>query len=177
MDIASTIEPALARAKDRDELVTLFAGDVWRFASTLVRRREDAEDVVMEVFAAAFRDFDRVRSAANQRAWLLTIARKKAADSHRRHYRRAELPLTDAPPAPPTTPSALHLAAHEALGRLPDHQREVLTLKYVNGLSIEEIGRVMRRSTAATNSLLQRARQCLRDALGVGFEESTGEAR
>ena len=46
----------------------------------------------------------------------------------------------------------------------PD-QREALILKYVNGLSTEEVGLVIRRSLAATNSLLQRGRESLRAAL------------
>ncbi|RYG19349.1 hypothetical protein EON82_21575, partial [bacterium] len=55
IDLAASDE---RRAHNPDELVTLFSEDVWRFASAQMRRREDAEDVVMETFAAAFRDFD-----------------------------------------------------------------------------------------------------------------------
>ncbi len=167
-------------ARDRDELVTLFAGDVWRFASASVRCREDAEDVVMETFAAAFRDFDGLRRVDNQRYWLLDVARKRVADCHRKRYRRAERPLSEADSASAPAPSPLGLAAREALGRLPDPQREVLTLKYVSGLSVEEIGLVIRRSPAATNSLLQRGRKGLRKDLGLDdLPESnpTGEKR
>ncbi len=159
-----------ARAHDSDELVTLFSEDVWRFAAAQMRRREDAEDVVMETFAAAFRDFGRVKRADDQRHWLLAVARRKAADAYRKQYRRAEEPLSDESLLGSEAPSALQLAAREALAALPEGQREALTLKYVNGLSTAEVGRVTRRSTAATNSLLQRARQSLRDALALGNE-------
>ena len=50
-----------------------------------------------------------------------------------------------------------------ALSDLTEVHREVLVLKYVNGLSIEEIAKVIGKSAAATNSLLQRARQSLRE--------------
>ena len=158
------------RARTPDELVTLFSGEVWRFASAQVRHREDAEDIVMETFAAAFRDFDRLQRAEVQAHWLLGIARRKVADSYRRQYRRAELLMPQEAAAPNGMPTEAHLAAREALAGLPAHHREVLTLKYVNGLSTEEIGKVTRRSTAATNSLLQRGRESLRAALKIEGE-------
>ncbi len=174
-------EPELAsadRARTPDELVTRFSDEIWRFASAQIRNREDAEDVVMETFAAAFRHFGRLERAADQRSWLFAVARKKVADTLRRRYRRAERPLQEARLTVDPTPSPTESAARGALASLPDGQREVLTLKYVNGLSIEEIGRVMRRSTAATNSLLQRGRQSLREAIGWNGEtDDLGQTR
>lgn len=155
------------RARDADELVEIYTDEVFRFVSAQMRRREDAEDVVMETFAAAFRDFPRVAKASNQGHWLLAIARKKVADAYRKQYRRAERPIMEGDVAPATGSSPEGLGARAALAGLPDSQREVLTLKYVSGLSIEEIGQVTRRSSAATNSLLQRGRESLRVALGV----------
>jgi RNA polymerase sigma-70 factor (ECF subfamily) len=170
IDLVQTDEQPAIRAYNPDELVILFSGEVWRFASAQVRNREDAEDIVMEVFAAAFRDFGQLRRVDNQRQWLLAIARKKVADSYRKQYRRAEQPLSETNlPAPDDMPSATQIAARDALANLPEGQREVLTLKYVNGLSMEEVGKITRRSVAATNSLLQRGRESLRQALGTAF--------
>ena len=175
---ARTLEPTIEktdatphqRARTPDELVTLFSDEVWRFASAQVRHREDAEDIVMETFAAAFRDFDRLQRAEVQAHWLLGVARKKVADSYRRQYRRAEILMPQEVAAPDDMPTAAQLSARSALAELPAHHREVLTLKYVNGLSTEEIGKVTRRSTAATNSLLQRGREGLRAALSLQGE-------
>lgn len=169
--IESTDEGHVRCARTPDELVTLFSDEVWRFASAQVRHREDAEDVVMETFAAAFRDFERLQRADNQAHWLLAIARKKVADSYRKQYRRAELLMQETNVAPDGMPSARGLAARGALAGLPEGQREVLTLKYVNGLSTEEVAKVTRRSPAATNSLLQRGRESLRAALGNDLSE------
>lgn len=166
--------PPTHRAKTPDELVTLFSGEVWRFVSAQMRRREDAEDAVMETFAAAFRDFERLQRADDQGHWLLGIARRKVADAHRKHYRRGETaPLDETSTG--SMPSDEGLVAREAIAALPTDQREVITLKYVNGLSTEEVGRVIKRSTAATNSLLQRGREALRAALTPN--ENGGERR
>lgn len=173
-----TDEASEPRARNPEELVELFSGDVWRFASSQISRAEDAEDVVMEVFAAAFGDFPRVQRAESQRVWLLSIARRKVADSLRKRYRRAEQPYSSIQePMQSAHWSETQLATREALKALPEHERQVLILKYVNGLSTEEVGMVIRKSLAATNSLLQRARQNMRESLGPQIMELSGETR
>lgn len=169
IDLAETAERPAVRAYNPDELVILFSGEIWRFAHAQVSRREDAEDIVMEVFGAAFRDFNQLRRVENQRHWLLGIARKKVADTYRKQYRRAEQPLSEIDVPISDMPSPTQIAAREALASLPEGQREALTLKYVNGLTTEEVGRVTRRSAAATNSLLQRGREALRQAMDTVF--------
>ena len=164
IDIALEEQVTPVRARTPDELVTLFSDEVWRFASAQVNSREDAEDIVMETFSAAFRNFSRLERADNQAHWLLSVARNKVADTHRKRYRRAEEPLNDDHIAQGDTSGIM---ARQVLADLPESQREVITLKYVNGLSIEEIGALTHRTAAATNSLLQRGRQSLRTALGL----------
>ena len=131
----------------------------------------------MEVFAVAFSDFSKVQRVDDQRVWLLAIARKKVADHLRRKYRRAEQPLTheNLEVAAPMF-NEMQIATRGALDQLPENEREALVLKYVNGLSTEEVGMVIRRSLAATNSLLQRARESLRQALGPQVLGNSGEA-
>jgi RNA polymerase sigma-70 factor (ECF subfamily) len=163
----ATIEAEpIPRAATPDELVTIHSADVWRFVQAQISHREDAEDIVMETFAAAFRDFRKVTQAENQRHWLLAVARRKVADRHRRKYRRAEEPIANAEGYGITqTPSPDQLNTRDAINRVAPDQREALILKYVNGLSTEEVGQVIRRFLAATNSLLQRGRESLRAAL------------
>ena len=69
-------------ARSPEELVELFTDDVWRFASSQVSRREDAEDIVMEVFAAGLARFHKLRDVPDQRLWLLGVARRKLVDSY-----------------------------------------------------------------------------------------------
>lgn len=166
------------RAHNPDELVQLYSAEVWRFTSSLVSRPEDAEDVVMEVFAAAFANMGRLERASDQRLWLLGVARKKVSDSLRRQYRRSERPFaeSDQSVAAPE-PTEFQLATRGALEGLPDNQRQALTLKYVNGLSTEEVGAVMRKTLAATNSLLQRGRESMREALRRAMTEGLGDLR
>jgi len=171
-----TEEKTAPRAKSADELVQLFSGEVWRYVASQITRREDGEDVVMEVFAAAFASFAKLERADDQRLWLLAVARKKVADSLRRKYRQAETPYSDEhDTAGASMFDETQIATRSALAKLPESERQVLILKYVNGLSTDEVGVVIRRSSAATNSLLQRARQNLRQVLGGPVAETSGE--
>jgi len=176
IETATKADSRIARANTPDELITLFSTEIWRFVSSQISRREDAEDVVMEVFSAAVRDFGQLHRADNQRHWLFGIARRKIADAYRRQYRRAQQPISAQQVANDEWPSPLQMATRDALSTLPQEQREVLILKYVHGLSMDEVGKVIRRSIPATNSLLQRGRQSLRDAMGTTFESALGFA-
>ena len=142
--------------------------DVFRYVSRRLARREDAEDVCAEVFAAAFETLPRFRGDVEPKLWLLGIARRKVADALRRQTlrREVELPpdfdLADASchshPPRAALQAETRQKLRDLLANLKDEQREVLLLKYVEELSVEEIAVVMNRSHGAANSLLQRAR-------------------
>src|SRR5580693_232033 len=104
--------------------------DVWRFLVSAVGRAE-AEDCFQETFIAALRAYPRLRADSNLRAWVLTIAHRKALDAHRGRARRA-LPVAE----PAAVQEHFAPAAHEhdgelwsAVGELPERQREAVTLR------------------------------------------------
>lgn len=152
-------------------LVRIYGDDVWRFVSSKLRRREDIEDVVMEVFGIAFRNMHSLQKADSPKLWLLVVARRKAMDCLRKSYRRSEISLDAA--AALTQPTEENIGEHVRylVGKLPDVYRDVLILKYVNGLETVEVARIVKKSAKATNSLLQRARQSLRE---MGIAELPG---
>ena len=67
---------------------------VWRFLVSSVGR-DEAEDCFQETFIAALRAYPRLRADSNLRAWVLTIAHRKALDAHRGRSHRA-VPAGDA---------------------------------------------------------------------------------
>lgn len=148
---------AASKPLSAHDLQRLYLDDVFRYVSAFVRPPAEAEDVTMNVFHAAFSSMSRMRRANDPRLWLLGIARRKVADSLRRRYRRREAELE--PTLQSTEPDVDQtLLIAQVLRQLPPDQAQVLVLKYVNGLSTEEIAELIKRSNAAANSLLQRAR-------------------
>ena len=144
-----------------------YLADVFAYVARRVSDRQEAEDITAEVFAAAFVALTHQKGPNGPYPWLLGIARRKIADSHRRQKRREGhvQELADDLPAPSADLPEARLARgerqrliHEMLTNLPADQREALLLHYVEELPQTEIAVVLGRSPAAVNSLLQRAR-------------------
>jgi RNA polymerase sigma factor (sigma-70 family) len=113
---------------------------VWRFLVSSVGQVE-AEDCFQETFVAALRAYPRLRADSNLRAWVLTIAHRKALDCHRGRARRA-LPMAEVvavdertAPSPPRRDQALW----DAVGELPARQRSAVVLRYVGDLPHRDI--------------------------------------
>ena len=130
-----------------------YLDDVYRYSRARLGNREDAEDVAMEVvqsLSASSRQRD-------LRIYMIGIARRKIADRLRRHRPTVEISengkgsrfdhLAD---------ETMHVA--QVLSLLTDDQREALTLKYVVGMSSEEVASALEKSPEAVDSLLQRGR-------------------
>lgn len=155
-----------ARRGDRDafgELFRLHHASLYRLARAHVG--DAAEDVVAETFLRAWRGLERYRPMGVPFvAWLYGIARHVVGDELRR---RGRLRVVEAVPDRPSEPGGeedrVTLAA--ALRRLPDRQRQVLELKFLLGLSNEEVGRAMGKGPGAVNAMQWRALEALRRML------------
>jgi RNA polymerase sigma-70 factor (ECF subfamily) len=128
------------------------AADVFAYVMTLLRDRPSAEDATMAAFERAYRrrtSFDPHRGS--QRAWLFGIARNAALDELRRRKRTAPLvgELADERASEQDDPLQ-RAAVRAALAGLEPRERELVTLKFIAGLSNAEIAEVI--GTSATNA-------------------------
>lgn len=116
--------------------------DVYRFLVAAVGRQE-ADDCFQETFLSAMRAYPRLRANSNMRAWVLTIAHRKALDSHRARGRRP-VPLAE-PPEPRGMNGAAEPDAElwSEVRKLPPKQRAAVALRYAGDLPHDEIGRVL----------------------------------
>ncbi len=124
-------------------------------------QRALAEDLTAETFLAA------VGAGAEVSVpWLIGVARHKLVDHWRRQSREERsLALVEPPAEPPWEDCVLDaVTAHEALGRLGPHHRAALTLRYLDGLPVPEVARLLDRTLHATEALLVRARAAFRRA-------------
>lgn len=115
--------------------------DVYRFLVAAVGP-EEADDCFQETFMSALRSYSRLRPNSNLRAWVLTIAHRKALDHFRAKGRRAvpveEIPEQVAPPAPDGEPELWR-----AVRKLPPKQRAALLHRYVNDLAYADVAAVI----------------------------------
>lgn len=116
--------------------------DVWRFLVAAVGR-DGADDCFQETFLAALRAYPRMR-LENPRAWVLTIAHRKAIDHHRARARRP-LPVGDALPdlPAPAPPEPVDGELWERVRALPPKQRAALALRFAGDLTHAEVAQAL----------------------------------
>jgi RNA polymerase sigma-70 factor (ECF subfamily) len=160
------------RAAQRDRaafgaLYRRYVDRVYGYCFYLLGDHHDAEDATERTFLAALAAIDRFRDdGATFRAWLFRIAHNELANSLRQRHRRSgrTTRLEDGPePMADADPAGLVGVAEEArrlrgaVSRLSDDRRQVIVLRFVDGLSAREIGVVLGRSEGAVRVLQHRA--------------------
>lgn len=130
-----------------------------------------AEDLLQETVIEAVRSASGFRGDAQLSTWMCAIARRRLA----RHYeaeRKAEVGrsrlrvVVEAALDESLQQAEAREEVVRALGRLPALHRQVLVLKYLDGLPVEAVAEQVGRSRVQVQSLLQRAREGLRRELG-----------
>jgi RNA polymerase sigma factor (sigma-70 family) len=139
--------------------------DVWRFLVAAVGR-DAADDCFQETFMAAMRAYPRTR-IDNPRAWVLTIAHRKALDHHRARARRP-VPVGAVPDAPaPEAPDAAGDGVWERVSSLPPKQRAALLLRFAGDLSHREVAAALGCSEEAARRSAHEGLKRLREELAA----------
>jgi len=173
---------AAARRGDTDafrRLVESHSRSVFRLAYRLTGTEQDAEDVVQETFLRAHRQLDRFEDRASFGTWLYRITVNCSHDLMRRRRRHNDRhqSLDPDPAVMPQLPdkgilpdrhvwnTELRRLVGNALGRLSHAERAALVLRHYEGLSIEEIGRILGLGISATKHSVFRAVRKMRKEL------------
>lgn len=159
------------------ELVRRHAGRLGALAKRFTGRADHAEDIVQEVFLAAWRSRRPWQPGGPPfAAYLTRLTMNRCIDHSRRQKLRRFVGLDDAPePVEPSRdPAALAEARSEVEAvsrlvlRLPARQRAAILVAAEGGKSSSEVAAVMGISTGAAEQLLVRARRTLRSQLAAG---------
>lgn len=181
----------VARAIQRDteafsQLYNLYFDRVYRYARLKVGNAADAEDVTAVVFLSAWRTIDRFspKHELSFAGWLFRLAHNTLVDRYRRMRETVSLDSigheslgVDAFPGPEAELEwRLTLAElHEALLALTEEQREVVLLRFVEGLSAREVGDIMGKQEGTVRGMQFRAIEALRRALSYAKERHAHE--
>ena len=141
-------------------------GIVYRYVYSKIGIREEAEDLTAQIFMKAARSIDAERGQQSMQKWLFQVAQTTIADYWRRYYRVSvssleellesgwEGPVEPEPISVSITPTE---KVHALLRLLPEHQREVLTCRFLLNLSIKETALKLNLSEANVKVLQFRA--------------------
>jgi RNA polymerase sigma factor (sigma-70 family) len=136
--------------------------DVYRFLVASVGR-EEADDCFQETFLSALRAYPRVEENSNLRAWILTIAHRKAIDTHRSRRRRPVL-VEDVAETASEPAAGKDTSLWQAVRELPGKQRAAVIHRFVNDLAYVDIGRLIGSSEEAARRNVHEGLKTLRGA-------------
>ncbi len=156
-----------ARSFDRAALAAIYDDyhqPIYRYVYRQVSDVETARDLTAEVFHRLLKAIQKGKGPDRKlQAWLYRTAYNCVVDYYRRQKHRQHLPLNEELVDAKDDPVKLaegHISAEEvraALQRLTPDQQQVLTLKFLEGLSNQEIATMLNKSVGAIKSLQHRA--------------------
>jgi RNA polymerase sigma-70 factor (ECF subfamily) len=159
-----------------------YAAPIYRLCFGLLQHREDAEEVLQDTFEYAFRklaNYDAGR--ASLKTWLYQIAVSRCRNKRRRKWLET-LPLDrlfgrqmedDETPTPPQALvlNEMQQSVWDAIGRLSPKLRETAVLRYYDGYTYVEIGRILSIPAKTAESRMRLAHNSLREMLRDEFEQ------
>lgn len=160
----------LLRKRQYDEalerLLDLYEQKIFRMAFAMLRDAGRAEEITQDVFLKVWRALPGYDGRAALGTWLHTIARNTCLSAVRHESYRHTWPITQSsePAVEGTAPVDVQLA--ECLAALPDVQREVITLYYLQEKSVKDVSEVLDLPEGTVKSHLHRARRALAKMLG-----------
>ena len=171
-------------------LVDRYRNPLYNFVFRFVGDRETAEDIVQETFLRCLKHSHQYLHIEQVSTWLYTIAGNLAKTELRRRKRWHWIPIgpseDDTPsvffepvasgrvPGEQTDTEQVHGAVVEAIDKLPEEFREAVLLRDLNGLSYEEIAKVINCPVGTVKSRVNRGRIRLQKTLHALAEEIIG---
>ncbi len=165
------------------EIVEQHAAEVAALANRLLGWPGDVDDVVQDVFVAAFVGLKKFRGESSLRTWLFTITVNQCRRYRFRRLRRPRLvTMEDAETTVESREQGGDKQAMDqetfarvrrAVQRLPRKYREIVVLRYLQGLEVSEICTLLGVTANVLQVRLNRARKRLKEQLGDLFEEES----
>lgn len=136
-------------------------GTVFRLAYSMMKNREDADDITQDAFVRLYQSHEKFSCEDNVKAWLIRVTINLCKDMLRSAWRRHR--ADDMPEKVCESREELNLL--DSVKRLKPESSAVIYLFYYEGYSAEEIARLRRTTSAAVRTRLTRARKELKTML------------
>lgn len=165
-------ESVLGNVAAFQALYDRFSDELFRFIRVRTSTKDDAQDILQEVFVDLWRAFDKGRfiysSDGEFMGFLFTIARRKLAKLYR--FRQVTISFDEIGDTPQTDAGESQagelILLFQALRKLNREDQELVRLRYFSSLSFPEIARLLNRSESAVKMRHHRALAKLKELLG-----------
>ena len=142
-------------------LLDRYQRKVFRLAVSILRETGRAEDVTQDIFVKLWQVLPDYDGRAAVSTWLYTIARNTCLSAVRAQSHRAATSLDDSPEPSARETVSRTAEVRELLDRLPEAQRQVITLFYLQERSVQDVSRMLDLPEGTVKSQLHRARRTL----------------
>lgn len=195
-ETAANPELLAARAREGSaaafsKLVEMYEEKAIHTAYAFLGNMEDARDAAQEAFVKAYQALGSFKGSSRFSTWLVRIVINQCKDALRKKKSRGlfglfpgkdeeEDPVQKIESKMPDSQKQLMdreigEAVHEAMEKLPFQQKSVFALRYIEGMSLEEIAEAMNLSTGAVKAHLWQAGQKMKKSLQPLMAEERGE--
>jgi len=171
-----------------DALILKYGDKLYGLVHHMTSQKEDTHDLLQEIFARAYQSLGKFRGSSTFYTWIYQIAVNLTLNFLKKRKRRTTLSLNDlessvqqdpglidsahqANPERQTALNELQLKLNEAIRKLSDPHRMVVTMFDIQGMSHGEIAKVLKTSEGTIRSRLHYAHLQLQSALQASWEE------
>jgi RNA polymerase sigma-70 factor (ECF subfamily) len=158
-----------------DAIVEAYSGDVRSFADRMSGWNGDTEDIVQEVFLAAFLGLKKFKGKSSLRTWLYSIAINKCRAHRRKRMFRLKLFSSGYLDESAVESESMTREEFDSVGAavrsLPLKYREVVVLRYLEELPTEKVCEILNVSSNVVHVRLNRARAMLKEKLSNLMDE------
>jgi len=144
-----------------EEVVNRQEDKLFRTAIVIMKNKEDAEDILHDVFIKLIEKAPQFESIEHETAWLVRVTVNLCKSRLRLHWRKKSAPLLDTYPAKSDEQQDIT----QAVLALPPNYRVAINLFYYHGYSTREIAEITERKESTIRKDLTRARRLLKDFL------------
>ncbi len=144
---------------------TRYADALYRIALSHMTRREDAEDVVQDVFIKYIQTSPEFSDEDHERAWLIRVTVNRCRDLLRRRSIRRYVGFDEIEEIPADEEPYEGSGVIAAVGKLPDKYKSVVVLHYLEGYSVEKCASYLGLTESAVKMRLSRAREMLKKTI------------
>ena len=163
------------------EIVGLYQDKLYHMACRMLNNRQEAEDVVQDTFLRVYRNLDRYDESMKFSTWIYRIATNLCIDRLRKRKPSYSLdaessdhegldgysmmPSDDRTPESEAILSETQATVQEAIESLPAKYKSVMALRYMQDLSLQEIGDILDMPVTTVKTRVHRGREFLRKKL------------
>ncbi len=152
--------------------VETYANDIYRVAFCYCRNKNDAEDVVQNVFLKLLQTEQEFLDELHKKKWLLRVTANQAKDFCASYWKQKVVSMETVMPESGVFMNAKEPSElYEAVMSLSQKYRPVVHLYYYEDYSVKEIAEILNIKETAVQTRLMRARQKLKDILKEAWQD------